>query len=250
MTSRRAGAALAVVAAAWSNSLPAAVLQLAPIPVEIKAPQTAAVLSLGNRSSKDVALQTRVFRWTQEQGEDRLVPTTDVVVSPPIATVPGGQTLIVRAVRVTKQPPTAEETYRVLVDELPPEKRKAKGRSLQILMRYSVPLFISPEDAEAAEPRLTWRLHRVADGSVRLAASNPGQRRVRLSNLQVRSSAGDAAMLAPGAELNGYVLSGRSMHWTIKPPKDFPTPPDGTYRLEYQTEAKQHRENVVLGSGR
>lgn len=249
MTLRRAGAAL-VVAAAWSTSLPAAVLQLAPIPVEIKAPQSTAVLSLGNRTSKDVALQTRVFRWTQEQGEDRLTPTTDVVVSPPIATVPGGQTLIVRAVRVTKQPVAGEETYRVLVDELPPEKRKAKGQSLQILMRYSVPLFVTPEDAVTAEPRLAWRLQRAAKGDLRLSASNPGQRRVRLSSLQLREGGGDAAMLAPGTELSGYVLAGRTMHWTLKPPRDFPMPANGTYRLEYQTEAKQHRENVVLGSGR
>lgn len=249
MSTRRAGAALAVAAAAWSAPLPAAVLQLAPIPIEIKVPQTTAVLSLGNRTTKDVALQTRVFRWTQEQGEDRLTPTTDVVVSPPIATVPGGQTLLVRTVRVTKQPVTGEETYRVLVDELPPEKRRTKGQSLQILMRYSVPLFVTPEGAEPAEPRLAWRLRRTADGSLQLSATNPGQRRVRLSSLQLRGG-GDAAMLAPGAELNGYVLAGRTMQWTLKLSTGFPASADGKYRLEYQTEAKQHREHVVLGSGR
>jgi fimbrial chaperone protein len=249
MSLRRFGAAL-VLSVAWSPALRATVLQLAPIPIEIQAPQSTAVLTLGNRTSTPVALQTRVFRWEQENGEDRLTPTTDVVVSPPIASVPAGQSLVVRVVRVSKQPASGEETYRVLVDELPPEKRATKGRSLQLLMRYSVPLFYTPEGAEPGEPRLSWRLQRARDGALRLSASNSGQRRARLSSLQLRDAAGKAALLAPGSELSGYVLAGRTMHWTINPPKDAPTPADGTYRLEYHTEAKQYRENVVLGSGR
>ena len=248
MWSRHWGAAL-VVSVAWSSSLQAAVLQLAPIPIEIQAPQSAAVLNLGNRSSADVALQTRVFRWTQEQGEDRLTPTTDVVVSPPITAVPAGKTLVVRVVRVGKQPATAEETYRVLVDELPPEKRAAKGQSLQILMRYSVPLFVTPAGAAASESPLAWRLKPAAAGALQLSATNPGARRVRLSGLQLQDADGKA-LLPPGEQLSGYVLAGQTMQWTVKRPGNAAAPPSGTYRLEYQTEAKQYRENVVLGSGR
>lgn len=248
MTPRLWAAAL-VGAAAWSSPLRAAVLQLAPIPVEIRAPQTAAVLSLGNRASAEVALQTRVFRWTQENGEDRLTPTTDVVVSPPIAKVPAGQSLVVRVVRVARQPPAAEETYRILVDELPPERHAAKGRSLQILMRYSVPVFYLPESVDPAEPQLGWRLERRKEGGLRLAATNSGARRVRVAGVQLRDGAGQAAALAPGSELNGYVLAGRTLEWTLEPPKDFAVR-DGAYRLDYQTEAKTHRENVVLRSAR
>ena len=248
MRSRRWGAAL-VFSATWGTPLQAAVLQLAPIPIEIQAPQSAAVLNLGNRSSADVALQTRVFRWTQEQGEDRLTPTTDVVVSPPITTVPAGKTLVVRVVRVSKQPAQSEETYRVLVDELPPEKRATKGQSLQILMRYSVPLFYTPAGAAAAEAPLAWRLQPAAGGALKLSATNPGSRRVRLSNLQLQDASGKA-LLAPGDQLSGYVLAGQAMQWTVKPAGTAAAPAKGTYRLEYQTEAKQYRENVVLGSGR
>ena len=249
MTPRPWAAALLVAAAAWRHPLRAAVLQLAPIPIEIRAPQTAAVLSLGNRASAEVALQTRVFRWTQENGEDRLTPTTDLVVSPPIAKVPAGQSLVVRVVRVLRAPPAGEETYRVLVDELPPEKRVAKGQSLQILMRYSVPVFYLPEGTDAAEPALAWQLARQGDGALRLSASNPGPRRVRVSGVQLRDATGQTAMLATGAELNGYVLAGRTLQWTLKPPKDFAIR-DGAYRLDYQTEARRHRENVVLGASR
>ena len=243
------GAAL-VLAAAWSLPARAAVLQLAPIPIEVEAPQAAAVLSLSNRASAEVALQARVFRWTQEQGEDRLTPTTDVAVSPPIASVPAGQTLTLRVVRVAGQPPVAEEAYRIWVDELPGDKRKAKGQSLRVLMRYSVPAFFEPAGAAGGEATLSWQLKQTAKSDFSLAASNPGQRRVRLSGLQLRGPSGDAAVLEAGSELSGYVLAGQTMRWTLKRPKDFPAAPGGLYRLEYQTEAKQHRENLPLGARR
>lgn len=243
------GAAL-VLTAAWGVLAQAAVLQLAPIPIEVEAPQAAAVLTLGNRAAAEVALQARVFRWTQENGEDRLAPTQDVVVSPPIATVPAGQTLTLRVVRVAGQPITAEETYRIWVDELPADKRRAKGQSLRILMRYSVPVFYAPAQAPKAEPGLTWQLARGRDRALMLSASNPGQRRVRLSELQVHEPSRQAALLPAGSELSGYVLAGRTMRWTVKAPKDVPAPADGTYRLEYRTEAKQHRESLALGAAR
>ena len=249
MTLRRLGAAL-VLAAAWGLPASAAVLQLAPIPIEVEAPQSAAVLKLSNRASAEVALQARVFRWTQEQGEDRLTATSEVVVSPPIASVPAGETLTVRVVRVAPAPPVAEETYRILVDELPSDKAKAKGQTLRILMRYSVPVFFQPAGAPYTEPALAWKLGRDKQGDFRLSASNPGQRRVRLSGLQLRDSANQAAVLAPGTELGGYVLAGQAMRWTLKRPKDFPAVSGGLYRLEYQTEAKQHRESLSLGAKR
>lgn len=243
------GAAL-VLAAAWGVIAQAAVLQLAPIPIEVEAPRAAAVLSLSNRAAAEVALQARVFRWTQENGEDRLEPTQDVVVSPPIAAVPAGQTLTLRVVRVAGQPVAAEETYRIWVDELPANKRDAKGQSLRILMRYSVPVFYAPPQLPKAEPGLTWQLARGRDQALVLSASNPGQRRVRLSELQVHEPKKQTALLPSGSELSGYVLAGRTMRWTLKVPKDLPAPVDGTYRLEYRTEAKRHRESLALGSAR
>ena len=243
------GAAL-VLAAAWCLPARAAVLQLAPIPIEVEAPQAAAVLKLSNRASAEVALQARVFRWTQEQGEDRLTPASEVVVSPPIATVPAGQTLTVRVVRVATSPPAGEETYRILVDELPSDKARTKGQTLRILMRYSVPVFFKPAGAATDEPALSWTLARNRAGDFILSASNPGQRRVRLSGLQLRDPASHAAVLAAGSELGGYVLAGQTMRWTLKRPKDFPAAPGGVYRLEYDTEAKPHRESLPLGTQR
>lgn len=245
-TRRRIVGAALVLAAAWSYPLQSAVLQLAPIPIEVEAPQAAAVLSLGNRASAEVALQIRVFRWSQVNGEDKLDPTQDLAVSPPIAVVPAGQTLTVRVVRLAKEAPTAEETYRIWVDELPAGKAKPSGNQLRILMRYSVPAFFEPPAPASAPAALSWRLSHSKKGWL-LSASNPGARRVRISGLQLRSPDGTLKALPAGGELSGYVLAGQQMLWPLKLSKDFPALEGGRYGLSYETEGESKSESLRLG---
>ena len=249
MTFRRlCTSAALVLAAAWAHGAQAAVVQLAPIPVEVEAPAAAAILSLTNKATAAVALQVRAFRWTQEGGEDRLEPTEDIAISPPIASVPAGETLTVRVVRLRHEPPAAEETYRLWIDELPSEKGKAKTGRLKILTRYSVPAFFRPAGATKDEPTLAWTIVPGKKGWV-LEANNPGARRVRVSAIQVRDASGKPAF-GPGGELTGYVLAGQAMHWDLQPPEGFATGAGRAWQLEYDTEARAHRETILPGSKR
>lgn len=238
------GAAL-VFAAVWHFPCQAAVVQLAPIPVEVSWPQAAGILSLTNKATADVALQVRVFKWTQAEGEDVLTPTEEVVVSPPIAAVPAGQTLSVRLVRVAKTPVTREETFRVWVDELPSGNAKAKATQLRILTRYSVPAFFEPEDASGSEPKLSWSLRRSEHGA-RLVASNPGGRRVRISGVQLRVPDGKQTAFKPGSEPSGYALAGQYIAWNFESPAGFPLLAGVQYKLAYETEGQLHHDTVSL----
>lgn len=245
------GAAL-ILAAVWSFPLQSAVLQLAPIPIEVESPQSSAVLSLGNRASTEAALQVRVFRWFQEKGEDRLVPTQDVVVSPPIASVPAGQTLTVRVVRVSKTAPVAEETYRIWVDELPSNKTPADATQLRILMRYSVPVFFGPPKVPESPASLSWRLIQRRDKKLALTATNPAGHRMRISGLQLISPDGKQKAMPHGGELAGYALAGQYFRWTLKPQPGFPVGPAGgtAFGLTYETETGSHRDSVSLSKPR
>lgn len=249
MTFRRlCTSAALVLAAAWAHGAQAAVVQLAPIPVEVEAPAAAAILSLTNKATAAVALQVRAFRWTQVGGEDRLEPTEDLAISPPIASVPAGETLSVRIVRLRHEPPSAEEAYRLWIDELPSDRGKTKTGRLSILTRYSVPAFFRPEGATKDEPALAWSILPGKKGWV-LGATNPGARRVRVSAIQVRDASGKPAF-APGGEQTGYVLAGQAMHWDLQLPKGFATGAGGAWQLEYDTEARAHREAISPGANR
>ncbi|MHC2468560.1 fimbrial biogenesis chaperone [Bradyrhizobium embrapense] len=97
----------------------AAALRVEPVLLELNAPAAAASLTLRNDEDADVEVQTRVLRWSQSDGKESLEPTTDVVASPPAVRMTPHSDYVVRVVRVSKQPVNGEESYRVIVDQLP-----------------------------------------------------------------------------------------------------------------------------------
>src|SRR5690606_7700691 len=117
----------------------------------------------------------------QENGEDVLKPTQDLVVSPPMLTIPPGQRQMVRLVRVGAGlgPPASEKTYRIVMDELP-VALGAESEGVKFVLRYSVPIFIAPalSASDAGKPMTTaasvqWALREGAHGPM-LVAYNQG----------------------------------------------------------------------------
>jgi len=72
-------------------------LRVAPTNIEMIAPDSAAALTLRNEAKKPINVQMRVFRWTQQDGIERLEPTSDVVASPPAAKLGPGANYLVRS---------------------------------------------------------------------------------------------------------------------------------------------------------
>ncbi|WP_192182929.1 fimbrial biogenesis chaperone [Mesorhizobium amorphae] len=198
----------AVLAAAWSAA-EAASLRVAPVGLELVAPSAAATLSLSNEEKRPVNVQIRVFRWSQVNGAERLEPTSDVVASPPATVLKGESKLLVRIARVSKRPVSKEESYRVLIDQLPDPSRRGTT-SVALVMRYSIPVFFSPPDQ--APPALSWSIRRNG-GNLEVTASNSGGRRIRLSDLSLRSGSGKPTLLGKG--LVGYVLAGSVKTWSF-----------------------------------
>ena len=186
----------------------AAPLQVEPVLVETTAPAAASVLTLRGDGTP-VEAQIRVFRWVQQNGEDRLEPTTDVVASPPALSLRSDAPHVVRIVRVAKTPVIGEESYRILVDQLPNLAQQRNGM-VNLILRQSIPVFFKP--ATAAGPSLAWSIGQ-ANGKLTLAAHNSGDRRVRLADLKVRDSSGMEIMFAKG--LAGYVLPGSTRRWPL-----------------------------------
>ena len=131
------------------------------------------VLTLETDNKEGVAVQARVFRWSQADGEDKLEKTEDVVISPPVLTVRGGAPSTLRLVRVAKAAVSGEETYRVLIDEIPDRKNLQAG-TVALVVRQSLPVFFDGTDARPGS--LTWK---AVDrkGKLVLEATNGGQKR-------------------------------------------------------------------------
>lgn len=211
MALRHASIALAGVLAAGLLALPAegATVQVTPVLVQVAGPAAATSIEVANPGTTAVNVQIRVFRWVQQNGEDVLLPTTDVVVSPPMATLqPGGEN-VVRIVRVASAPRQGEESYRVIVDELPNPMGQQGGAAVNMVVRQSIPVFFV---GGGGPPDIAWSLT-PASGGYRVTATNSGASRLRIANLSVTDGNGRIVGVHQG--LAGYVLSGSTMTWLV-----------------------------------
>jgi fimbrial chaperone protein len=187
----------------------AASLNVAPILLDVTAPGAATTLTLRNHQDRALDVQIRVFRWQQVDGENRFTPTQDVVVSPPMTTLAPGTDYVVRVVRVSKQPVVGEESYRVIVDELPDPTRRRNG-TVAVVLRYSIPVFFVAPDAQ--EAKVGWSVER-RGGSLLVGATNTGGRRLRIASLAIKDAKGKTLTALQG--LAGYVLGGATMQWPV-----------------------------------
>jgi fimbrial chaperone protein len=206
-----AGCAVALLActAAFASGL-----QVSPVSLTLKATQQADGLWLSNTGENAVHAQVRVYRWTQEDDADKLVPTRELLASPPMIELAAGARQLIRAIRLGAPPAgSTEQAYRLIVDELPIHEQDQKG--LQYVLRYSMPVFVEPAGAAATAPQLQWTLQREGDKTL-LEVSNAGGTHAQIADVTYIDAAGNRNEVARG--LLGYVLPGARMRWAVKVP--------------------------------
>ncbi|BCH28966.1 fimbrial chaperone [Mesorhizobium sp. L-8-10] len=202
----RAVAGLAVTLLAVSAH--AASLRVAPVMLDIKAPTATSSIRVWNDSKRPLNVQIRIFRWTQRDGQDVYEAADTVAVSPPMTTLrPGGENLV-RVVRTSKRQVQAEESYRLIVDELPDARRRKDG-TVALVVRHSIPVFFTPAGADGADA--SWTVERKKGGYV-VTVRNDGATRLRVSNLMLGNRGGPSARRDG---LVGYVLGNSTVRWFV-----------------------------------
>lgn len=196
----------------------AADIRVQPVTVEPLAGARTASLTLINDEQTPVRVQIRVFRWSQERGQDILTATQDVVASPPFATLTPDLHSLVRLVRAKKGATEGEESYRVLIDEVP-EPGEAQPGAVNLILRQSIPVFFS--DTPQRTSVVDWSIDH--DGTQAwVVATNRGGRRLRLSDMIIENQ---DEVVHHQAGLIGYVLAGATMRWPIKAERRHATDP-------------------------
>ena len=198
----------------------AAALQVTPIRLDLAADRPAAVLTLHNVGATPLNAQVRVFAWSQTADEDHLERTDDIVASPPIVQVAPGADQTVRILRVTKSNVSGEETYRLLIDEIP-NGQGADATGVRMQLRYSVPVFVgAPLDGKP--PVVQFALERTATGEnaqppsasvLMLRAVNHDATHAQLSKVKLTWRDGQSTQLSPG--LLGYALPHATRRWPV-----------------------------------
>lgn len=216
-TSRENCTTVAAIAAAVALGFPysssyAAVLQVSPINLFVIAPNKAGAVNLSNPAKNAARLQIRIFRWSQKNGEEILEPSREVIANPPSMSIPAEKTYTIRVARIAQVPVSAEESYRLIIDELPePIDPNVPNQGVRMLLRTSLPVFFHTKQAV---PKIAWRLWN-KDGKLHLEATNSGNRHIKLVGLAVEGPQGVTKFITAGT--NAYVLPGSTLRYEAQP---------------------------------
>lgn len=193
----------------------AAGLQVTPTSLTLQARQNADGLWLSNTGTTALQAQVRVFRWTQDNGEERFEPTQALAISPPMLELAPGARQLVRVIRLGA-PPAREDSYRLIVDELPPDDAN-RPPGLQFVLRYSLPVFLAAAGDAAPAPKLRAQLSFQGE-QVRIEVRNDGDQHAQLADLVFVDPHGTRHALQSG--LLGYALPGQRMRWPLAAPAE------------------------------
>lgn len=193
----------------------AASLQISPVMVELQAGDNASGITLRNAGEAPLYGQVRVFRWDQVNGADTLTPTQDLLASPPLVNVAALAGQLIRLVRANGAPVASEESFRILIDELPPPG-EAPHSGVLIRLRYSVPVFVEASRS-VGSARLAWSLGHTHEGWT-LTVENSGARRAQVAAVELVDGAGKTYVINKG--LFGYALAKRARRWDVALPPD------------------------------
>lgn len=187
-------------------SLGATSLRTAPTRIILDAGLNATEVSVSNTSDAPLFAQVRLYAWTQQDGHDRLLPTREMAVSPPLIEIPPHQQQLVRVIRLGTTSTDHEGSYRIIIDQLP--RQEVQGP--QTVLRYSAPLFAPPH--APGTHRLSASLQgQGSDWLLRI--DNQGSRHARLADLEYRDANGKRLPIA--RQLAGYVLPGQFKTWPL-----------------------------------
>ncbi|PTV58980.1 protein CsuC [Acinetobacter seifertii] len=201
-----------------------------PIYPKIEANEKATAVWLQNTGKTDAMVQIRVFKWNQEGLKDNYSEQSDIIPSPPVAKIKAGEKHMLRLTKSTNLPDGKEQSYRLIVDELPirlSDGNEQDASKVSFQMRYSIPLFaygkgigsgLTEESQKAnaknplAKPVLQWSVRNNDQGQSELYLKNNGQKFARLSALKTSKTGNDISL---GKAAFGYVLSNSTVKFSI-----------------------------------
>ena len=217
-------------------------LGVSPVRVTLSDKQKMGTLTVRNNGAEPVPMQLEVLNWSQEEGNDVFTPTRELIVNPPIFTIPAGGSQLIRVGLRRAPDAQREQTYRIFLQELPPPPNP-DFNGTKMLMRVSLPVFVLPK--VAAKPVLRWHAVRTSDGALKISLTNSGNAHIQIANFSL--SLPGSAQPWITQQTSDYVLIGKSFDWILPANADYSIPKSGaTIQLFAQTDAGDIEAEVLI----
>lgn len=211
------GTAALLAAACLSAPAWAGFFTVTPVRIFMSPRDRAVAVTITNDGDDELVMQADVFAWSQKPGgEDELVLSEDLILSPPILKLAPKARQVVRLAMVSVPRADRQLTYRMIVREVPEARQGDKDVKLQVALAFSLPVFITPPSAKR---ELDCNAEKLAPDTLRISCDNRGAVYAMPREFTVSSSAGQRLA---ARETGGYILPGVKRSFDVKKP-------DGNY---------------------
>jgi len=213
-----------------------------PVAVQLDRLRDRATVHVTNHGSEPMTMQADAVAWTRRDGADQHAPTGEIIVNPPVFTVPPGRTQIVRL--GLRRSPDADQlaTYRMVLREVPAapaDGRVLMSGAVRVLVALRVPVYVMPRQVQRAEH---WQLQRDALGQLHASVVNTGNVHLRVDALRLHH--GSPLPLAD-TPAGAVLLPGESRSFALRAP----APPAGSpLRLEVHTDRGPQHVDVQVAT--
>lgn len=190
----------------------------------------AVTVTLSEKAQSPMRLQAELLRWGQgRQGEAVTEPSSDLLVSPPIAVLQPGQQQVFRvALRAARAAPE-EMAYRLILEDVaesPPKDAVNAGMAINFRMRFDLPVLIAPAgkvvnilrwkpclppEQNAASPSAKPPVTNTQTQAC-VQVLNAGNRRVKVNTVTLNIDGSQTALTLKDGDT---VLAGAEREWRI-----------------------------------
>ncbi len=206
---------LAATAAATASTL-----SVAPLRIELSSAASTALLTLRTPGEAPVVVQAQPAAWLQHGDQEQLDDTRDLLVTPPLFTLPPKGQQVVR-IYLRRKPDAARELdYRIVLAEVPPVAA-AEGTGLRVVLHITLPVFVAPQTHAA--PELTWHHTWTPDGTLQIEAQNHGASHIQILDFDAQST--DSTESGVHTESPRYLLPGSVVRWQLHAEPGLPRAP-------------------------
>jgi fimbrial chaperone protein len=157
-----------------------------PVTFNLSPNKPMSILRLTNNGESDLRLQVHAVKWGTDGYNETQVDTDDIILNPPVFMLKPGQQQFMRFGLRSVVPTAKEQSYRLIVDEIPDEISVGKSVGIRTALRISIPVFIDPVQKDA---RVTWHLIRKENRYV-LVCDNSGNTHLKINGFIVSDDKG------------------------------------------------------------
>lgn len=199
--------------ALFSQTIWAANLGVTPVAIHMGGAVNRTTVNIVNYGAEAVTMQVETIAWIRVNGVDQDGETSDIMVNPAVFTVEPGESQIVRIGLRRPSDKPYEETYRLVLREVPVARTETAGTNVRVLVAMRLPIYVAPVKIIRDEK---WTVHTDKKGNLVAKLQNAGNVHYKIGGIKVRLNEAKGGEPVASTTEGGVVFPGEARSFSMR----------------------------------